>query len=78
MTGKSVWTRGSGKLALLLLVVAAPPAIALLWLGLKLIEQDRALVTQRALERQQAAAQLAAHSLEQSLAVRRTSDKPRI
>jgi signal transduction histidine kinase len=68
MIRKGVWTRGSGKLALLLLVVAAPPAIALVWLGLKLIEQDRALVTQRAVERQQAAAQLAVHSLEQSLA----------
>jgi hypothetical protein len=31
MIRKGVWTRGSGKLALLLLVVAAPPAIALLW-----------------------------------------------
>lgn len=68
MTSRSLWSIGSRRLAWLLLVVALPPAVALVWLSLRLLDQDRALVTQRALERQQAAAQLAARSLEQSLA----------
>ena len=44
-----------------------PPAVALVWLGLRLLEQDRALAVQRSVERRQAALQAAAFSLEQSL-----------
>ncbi|MBK5292281.1 MAG: GHKL domain-containing protein [Acidobacteriia bacterium] len=63
LTGSS-----SGRLAVLFLAVVAPPAVALVWLGLQLLQQDRSLWTQRDLERRQAAAQAAIRSLEQSLA----------
>jgi signal transduction histidine kinase len=49
------------------LAVVVPPAVALVWLGLRLLEQDRALAAQRALERRDAAMQAVAYSLEQSL-----------
>lgn len=42
--------------------------MALVWLGLQLLEQDRSLRAQRELERQQAAGQSVVRSLEQALA----------
>ena len=39
------------------LAVVVPPAVTLVWLGLRLLEQDRALAAQRALERREAALQ---------------------
>jgi hypothetical protein len=47
--------------------VVVPPAVALVWLGLRLLEQDRALAAQRTVERRDAALQAAAFSLEQAL-----------
>jgi len=58
----------SRRLATLFLAVVVPPAVALVWLGVQLLEQDRSLLAQRQLERGQAAAQLAASTLEKSLA----------
>ena len=58
---------GSHRLAIAFVAVVVPPALALVWLGLQLLQQDRALFAQRELERQQAAAQAAIRSLEQSL-----------
>lgn len=58
----------SRRLALLFLAVVAPPAIALVWLGLQLLEQDRSVWMQRELQDLQIAAQDAIRSLEQSLA----------
>ena len=59
----------SRKLAALFLAVVVPPAVALVWLGLQLLEQDRSLWAQRELERRQATSQTIVRSLEQSLAV---------
>src|SRR5262245_42121128 len=59
---------GSRRLAALFLVVVAPPAGALVWLGLRMLESDRALWAQRDLEIRQAAGSAAVRSLEQSLA----------
>ena len=44
------------KLTLVFLAVLVPAAATLVWLGLRLLEQDRALWTQRDFERQEAAA----------------------
>jgi tetratricopeptide (TPR) repeat protein len=49
------------------LAVVVPPAVTLVWLGLRLLEQDRALAAQRALERREAALQAVAYSLGQSV-----------
>lgn len=58
----------SRRLAVLFLAVVVPPAVALVWLGVQLLQQDRALLAQRQLERGQAAAQTAVIALEKSLA----------
>lgn len=68
MKNEPLWGRSSRKLALLLLAVAVPPAATLVWLGLQLLQQDRALLAQRDFERRQAATQTAIHSLQLSLA----------
>jgi signal transduction histidine kinase len=52
---------------MMFLAVVVPPAVTLVWLGLRLLEQDRSLAAQRALERRDAALQAVAYSLEQSL-----------
>ena len=57
----------SRKLALVLIAVAVPPAVTLVWLGLQLLQQDRALLTQRDAERRQATIQTAIHALQLSL-----------
>ena len=54
-------------LALLLLVVAVPPAATLGWLGLQLLAQDRALLAQRDFERRQAVAAAATSGLQRWL-----------
>ena len=70
-------TNTSRKLALLFLVVVAPPAITLVWLGLQLLDQDRSLWAQRELESLQVATQSISRSLEQSLAeAERISETP--
>src|SRR5687767_4799753 len=68
MRTESLWRSSSRRLTLLLLAVAVPPAATLVWLGLQLLQQDRALFAQRDLERRQVAMQSAIRSLEQSLA----------
>lgn len=68
MRTRSLWRGNSRRLTLLLLAVAVPPAATLVWLGLQLLQQDRALFAQRDLERRQVATQSAIRSLEQSLA----------
>jgi signal transduction histidine kinase len=52
---------------MMFLAVVVPPAVTLVWLGLRLLDQDRALAVQRAAERRDAALQSVAYSLEQSL-----------
>src|SRR5947208_1623030 len=67
MMGPRLWSVNSRKLALLFLVVVAPPAVTLVWLGLQLLEQDRSLFAQRELESRQAAGQTIVRALDQSL-----------
>jgi two-component system, OmpR family, phosphate regulon sensor histidine kinase PhoR len=70
---------GSHRLVWLLLAVVVPPAITLVWLSLRLLDQDRALVAQRDLERRQAAGQLAVHALDGFLAgLERSLDDGRV
>ena len=56
------------RLAALLLAVVVPPTIMLAWLGVRLLEQDRAMLAQREHEQRQAIAESAGRMLEQSLA----------
>ena len=65
--GQRLWNLNSHKLAALFLAVVVPPAATLVWLGLQLLQQDRALLAQRELESRQAAGQTIVRSLEQSL-----------
>lgn len=53
----------SRRLTLLLLCVILPPTLALVWLSIRLLEQDRELLTQRATERREAMADAVARSL---------------
>ena len=53
----------SRRLLALFLILTVAPAAGLAWLGWRLLEQDRALETQRALERQEYAADLVAGAL---------------
>jgi signal transduction histidine kinase len=68
MVGGRFWEGGSRRLAVLFLAVVVPPAVALIWSGLELIDQDRELWVQREEERRRTAKQAAVLSLEQSLA----------
>jgi signal transduction histidine kinase len=68
MKTKGLWGRSSRTLALLLLAVTLLPATTLVWLGVRLLEQDRSLLAQRDFERRQAATHAAIHSLQFSLA----------
>lgn len=78
MKPNGLWGRSSRTLALLLLAVTLPPATTLVWLGVKLLEQDRSLLAQRDVERRQAATRAVIHSLQLSLAEaeRRLLDDP--
>jgi len=62
-----LWNDGSRRLTVLFLAVVVPPAVALVWLGLELLNQDRTLAVQRASERRQAVVQGVAVALGQSL-----------
>jgi len=57
----------SRRLAGLFLAVVVPPALALVWLGVQLVEQDRSLLAQRQRELLVAAADDAVRSLERTL-----------
>jgi hypothetical protein len=50
-----------------LAVVLFPPGLALVWLAATLFDQDQAMLAQRGLERQEAAAGIVTHSLAKSL-----------
>jgi hypothetical protein len=58
---------GSRRLTVLFAVVLFPPALALVWLGATLFDQDQAMLAQRGRERQEAAAEIVTHSLAKSL-----------
>jgi signal transduction histidine kinase len=58
----------SSRLALVFLAVLLPSAVTLVWLGWKLLDQDRALAATRAAERRQVSAEAVVASLDRSLA----------
>jgi two-component system phosphate regulon sensor histidine kinase PhoR len=58
---------GSRRLTLLFVVVLLPPALALVWLGAALLDQDRAMLAERGLERREAAADRVTAALLQSM-----------
>jgi signal transduction histidine kinase len=64
---RRVRARSARGLAVLLLAVSVPTAVAVIWLGARLLEQDRALVAQRDQERRQAAAPRLARALDRIL-----------
>jgi signal transduction histidine kinase len=67
MRSAGLWSGGSRRLTLLFLVVLVPPALTLIWLGIRLLQQDRSLWQQRELELRQNSADAIVHSLERSL-----------
>jgi signal transduction histidine kinase len=67
MTDKLFRAARSRRLAILLLAVTVPPAVALVWLGWQLLLQDRSLLAQRDFERRQAATDAVVHSLQLSV-----------
>jgi hypothetical protein len=78
MHSERVWTGSSRTLAVLLLALVVPPAVMLVWLGVRLLQQDRSLLAQREMERRAAVATAAVHTLETALAdaERRIGDDP--
>lgn len=67
MVSERLWGARSKRLAVLFLAVVVPPVATLIWLGMQLVEQDRALWAQREEERRQTAARAVVLSLEQAL-----------
>jgi hypothetical protein len=63
----SSWLRTSRHLLAGFLIVTLGPACGLVWLGWKLLDQDRDLASQRLQERRERAADLAVSSLQQRL-----------
>lgn len=61
----------SRRLLALFLILTLAPAAGLVWLGWRLLEQDRALETKRAVERREYAADLVAGALNRRIAVSR-------
>ena len=61
----------SRRLLALFLILTVAPAAGLAWLGWRLLEQDRALEAQRALEKQEYAADLVIGALSRQIAVSR-------
>ncbi len=62
------WWRTPRRLLAGLLLVTLGPALGLVWLGWKLLEQDKSLTSQRIQERRERAADLAVNLLQQRLA----------
>ena len=56
------------RLTVLLLAVVVPPAVALVWLGLRLLDQDRALLAQRETERRDATVEAVIRSASDTVA----------
>jgi len=69
--GLSLWFRPSRRLLLMFLLLSMGPAAALGWMSWRLLEQDRALEAQRAMERREYAADLVAGALSRRMAVSR-------
>jgi len=67
MRSKTLRGPSSRRLTMLFLVVLLPPAVALVWLGLELLDRDRALLAQREFERREAAADAVTRHLTQAL-----------
>ncbi len=67
------WLRPPRDLLMLFLLVMLAPAATLVVLGLRLVEQDRALERQRLTEQRESAADRAAMSLEQALTATETA-----
>ena len=61
------WSDSSRRLTFIFVAVLVPAAVTLVWLGLRLLEQDRALWAQREVERLEAAADSVVRALSQSL-----------
>jgi len=78
MTSLRVWKHPSGYLALLFLGVAALSVIALVWMGVRLVHQDRALEAQRLEEQREATADRIIVALEKVLSEeeRKLADNP--
>ena len=68
MRRERVWSHVSRKLVLLLLAVAVPPAGTLVWLGLELFAQDRALLATVVAERRRTETQAVVNVLDQAVA----------
>ncbi len=73
MTGLRSWLRPPRDLLMLFLLVMLAPAATLVALGLRLVEQDRALERQRLAEQRESAADRAVISLEQALTATETA-----
>ena len=67
MTPFRIWKRPSKYNALLFLAVAAISVTALVWMGIRLLQQDRALEAQRLEEKREAAAGRIIVALEKTL-----------
>ena len=67
------WSSGSRRLAILFLAVLVPSGVTLVWLGVRLVDQDRRLWADRDLERREAAADILVRALEQTLASAETA-----
>ncbi|MGD8538377.1 MAG: HAMP domain-containing sensor histidine kinase [Candidatus Aminicenantes bacterium] len=67
MTPLRIWKRPSKYNAVLFLAVAAVSVIALVWMGVRLLQQDRALEAQRLEEKREAAADRIIVALEKTL-----------
>ena len=63
MTSRRLWSRTSTRLTLLLLAVVVPPAATLVWLGAQLLQQDRAVLERREVERRTAVGEAVASEL---------------
>ncbi len=67
MTDTRLISRRSRRLAWLLVAVTGPPALTLVWLGWQLLQHDRSLLAQRAVERQHAALSVVTRALDAAL-----------
>jgi hypothetical protein len=67
-TAPRQWSSSSRRLAALFLAVVVPSAVTLVWLGVRLLEQDQRLWADRDLERREAAADILVGALGQTLA----------
>jgi two-component system, OmpR family, phosphate regulon sensor histidine kinase PhoR len=69
MTSGRWWHGASGRLILSFVLVLLVPAAAVVWLGLRLVDQDRALAARQLRERREAAADRVIASLQHAVAI---------